>query len=67
MLIFSSSLDVIYKTKIFLSSKFDMKGMGEATVILGMKIIRDNDDLILSQGHNVKKMHKFLKILMWHL
>lgn len=35
-----------------------MKDMGEASVILGMKIIRDNDDLILTQSHYVEKILK---------
>ncbi|KAJ9557266.1 hypothetical protein OSB04_011880 [Centaurea solstitialis] len=40
MLIFGTDQDQVDKTKEFLSSKFDMKDMGEADVILGIKIIR---------------------------
>ena len=58
MPIFSSSLDVVQKTKSFLASKFDMKDMGEASVILGVKIIKENDSIILSQEHYVEKLRK---------
>ena len=36
MLIFSTCNDVVIITKSFLASKFDMKDMGEASVILGV-------------------------------
>jgi hypothetical protein len=39
LLIFETSLEVVLDTKRFLSSKFDMKDMGEANVILGIKIL----------------------------
>lgn len=48
MLIFSPILGVIIKTKKILSSNFNMKDMGEASDILGMKIIREHNVLILS-------------------
>ena len=38
-LLFSADLGVINDTKEFLSSKFEMKDMGEADVILGVKAI----------------------------
>ena len=38
MLSFGTSLSVVYSTKRFLASRFDMKDMGEAKVILGVKI-----------------------------
>ena len=40
------------------SSNFNMKDMGEANVILGIKIIMSDDGLPLSQEHY---MEKFLK------
>ena len=58
MLIFGTSLSVTYSTKRFLASQFDMKDMGEAKVILGMKIIRMGDSIILSQEHYVEKILK---------
>ena len=39
MLIFGASMNVINETKNFLASNFDMKDMGEANVILGIKIV----------------------------
>jgi hypothetical protein len=50
LLIFETSLEVVLDTKRFLSYKFDMKDMGEANVILGIKILRDNDCITLSQS-----------------
>jgi hypothetical protein len=44
MLIFGSSMNIVHSTKHFLASKFDMKDMGEASVILGIKIVRSNKD-----------------------
>jgi len=39
MLIFGTCIDIVSKTKLFLESKFEMKDMGEASVILGVKVI----------------------------
>ena len=51
ILIFGTCNDIVFKTKSFLASKFDMKDMGEASVILGVKIIRKGDSILLSQVH----------------
>ena len=51
MLIFGTSLSVVHSTKRFLVSQFDMKDMGEAKVILGVKITRMGDSIMLSQEH----------------
>ena len=58
LLIFGTSFDVVYDTKCFLASNFDMKDLGEANIILGIKILRDNDCIILSQSHYVEKILK---------
>ena len=42
--------------KKFLGSKFDMKDLGEANVILGIKINRTPNGLKLSQKHYVEKI-----------
>ncbi|GJT40096.1 retrotransposon protein, putative, ty1-copia subclass [Tanacetum coccineum] len=47
---------IIRSTKDMLKSKFDMKDMGLADVILGIKIIRTQNGLVLSQAHYVDKI-----------
>ena len=62
MLIIGSDGKMIRSTKDMLKSKFDMKDMGLADVILGIKITRTQDGLILSQTHYVDKiLEKFAK------
>ena len=43
MLIFGTNVHVVNETKQLLSSHFEMKDMGEADVILGIKIKNTND------------------------
>nr|GEY26529.1 retrotransposon protein, putative, Ty1-copia subclass [Tanacetum cinerariifolium] len=47
---------MIKSTKDMLKSQFDMKDMGLADVILGIKIIRTHNGLVLSQAHYVDKI-----------
>ena len=56
MLIFRTNLQVVINTKSFLRSKFDLKDLGEAEVILGIKITRTLDRLNLSQEHYIEKI-----------
>ena len=56
MLIFGTNLEVVCETKKFLGFKFDMKDLGEAEVILGIKITRTPNGLKLSQEHYVEKI-----------
>ncbi|XP_071940012.1 uncharacterized protein [Coffea arabica] len=56
MLIFGTSLDIVNNTKYFLSSNFDMKDLGEAKMILGVKIIRRGDGIMLSQEHYTERL-----------
>ena len=58
MLIFGTSLSVVHSTKRFLTSQLDMEDMGETTVILGVKITRMGDSIMLSQEHYVEKILK---------
>ena len=58
LFIFGTSHTVVHDNKIFLAFKFDMKDLGEANVILSIKILRDNDCIILSQSHYVEKILK---------
>jgi hypothetical protein len=47
ILLASSDVGLLLKTKKFLSSKFDMKGLGEASCILGIEIHRDRNKGVL--------------------
>ena len=58
MLIFRTNLQVVIDTKSFRRSKFDMKDLGKAEVILGIKISRMLNELNLSQEHYVEKILK---------
>ena len=55
LLIFGTSHNVVHDTKCFLASKFDMKILVEANVILDINIFRDDDCNVLSQSHYVEK------------
>jgi len=58
MLIFGIDIEQIKNTKIFLSQNFDMKDLGEADAILGIKITRVDNGLIISQSHHFEKALK---------
>ena len=53
MLIMSKEIDDINATKRMLSSKFDMKDLGVADLILGVRIIKTPQGLALSQSHYI--------------
>ena len=62
MLIIGSNNDMIKSTKKVLNRKFDMKDLGVADVILGIKITRTSEGYALSQSHYVEKiLEKFGK------
>ena len=56
MLIVGSNDKMIQSTKNMLNARFDMKDMGLADVILGVKITRAENGLTLSQTHYVDKI-----------
>ena len=56
MLIFGSNTDIINQTKNMLKRYFEMKDMGIADVILGIKIIRTDEGITLSQTHYAEKI-----------
>jgi len=57
ILIFGSSLKVIEEVKEFLSKNFEMKDLGEADVILNIKLQREGDGgVTLLQTHYVEKI-----------
>jgi hypothetical protein len=57
ILILGTSHDVIKETKYFLSNNFEMKDLGEADVILNIKLLREgNGGVTLVQSHYVEKV-----------
>ena len=56
MLIFGSNMHVINETKNMLKNHFDIKDLGEANFILGMKITKACDGIYLDQSHYVEKI-----------
>ena len=56
MLIIGSNIEMIKTTKKMLKSKFDMKDMVVADVILGIKISKTYEGYTLSQFHYVEKI-----------
>ena len=60
VLIIGSDDKMVKSTKAMLSTRFDMKDMGLADVILGVKILQTSDGLVISQSHYVDKiLNKF--------
>nr|GEZ80236.1 zinc finger, CCHC-type [Tanacetum cinerariifolium] len=58
MLIFGTNQNQVDKTKKFLSSRFLMKDMGEADVILGIKMKLENKVIVITQSHYIEKILK---------
>ncbi|MFS7962813.1 putative RNA-directed DNA polymerase [Helianthus anomalus] len=56
MLIIGSDDKMINSTKDMLKARFDMKDMGLADVILGVKITRTQNGLVLSKSHYVDRI-----------
>jgi hypothetical protein len=57
ILIFGTRLNVIKKVKEFLYQNFKMKDLGEADVILNIKLVREGGDgVTLLQSHYVEKV-----------
>jgi len=56
LLIFESNIPAINSVKSLLSNNFDMKELGEADVILGIKITRSDKGISLNQSHYVEKI-----------
>nr|GEU60367.1 hypothetical protein [Tanacetum cinerariifolium] len=53
-----NDLEQVQITKKLLSKNFDIKDLGEADVILGIKILRKENRLMLTQSHYIKKILK---------
>nr|GEV95901.1 hypothetical protein [Tanacetum cinerariifolium] len=58
MLIFGTDLEQVQMTKKLLSKNFDMNDLGEVDVILGIKILRKENRLMLTQSHYIEKILK---------
>ena len=58
LLIFGSNILLINETKNLLSNYFDMKDLGEANFIMGMKITKTLDGFLLDQSHYIEKILK---------
>jgi hypothetical protein len=56
ILIFGTNIDAINEVKSFLSKSFDMKDLGEADVILNIKLVKDKSGITLLQSHCVEKV-----------
>jgi hypothetical protein len=56
ILIFDTNMKVIHEVKSFLSKSFDMKDLGEADVILKIKLNKNESGITLSQSHYVEKI-----------
>jgi hypothetical protein len=68
ILIFGTSLDVIKKVKDFLSNNFVMKDLGQANVILNIKLKREGSGgVTLLQFHYVEKVQSALDIVIVNL
>ncbi|GJR19625.1 zinc finger, CCHC-type containing protein [Tanacetum coccineum] len=58
MLIFGTYQNQVDETKKCLSSRFSMKDMGEADVILGIKFKRENKGIAITQSYYIEKILK---------
>jgi hypothetical protein len=56
ILIFGTSIDVINDVKSFLSQSFDMKDLGEADVILNIKLIKGETEITMKQSHYMENI-----------
>ena len=61
ILLASSDVNLLLDTKKFLSSKFDMKDLGEASFILGIEIHWDRENRVLGLSQKAY-LEKVLKI-----
>jgi hypothetical protein len=56
ILIFGTNMIIINEFTSFLSKSFHMKDLGEADVILNIKLIKEESGITLSQSHYVEKV-----------
>ena len=58
MLIIGSDMEIVTSTKEFLSAQFSMKDLGAADTILGIKLVRTEQGIGLTQSHYIESMLK---------
>ena len=58
ILIFGSNMHFINDVKSLLFRNFDIKDLGQVDVILGIKLIKKNDDMTFTQSYYVEKLLK---------
>ena len=58
MLIMGTNKNIVNSTKKMLRSKFDMKDLGLADVILGIKVKKNHEGYVLTQSHYVESVLK---------
>ena len=58
LLIFGSNIHVVNNVNFLLCANFDMKDLGEAKVILGIKITKSEKGISLDQSHYIEKFLK---------
>jgi len=56
ILIFGTNIDAVNEVKSFVCKSFDMKDLGEANVILNIKLIKNESGITLLQSHYVEKV-----------
>ena len=63
LLIFGTNLEIINATNMLLTNHFDMKGLEEANVMLGIRVTKTSNGIFLDQSHyiekNFRKKYKF--------
>ena len=65
MLIFGTNMLGVCETKKYLASVFKIKDLNEADTILGLKVIRHNEDYAFCQSHYIEKVllkYKYLNV-----
>ncbi|GKE20889.1 zinc finger, CCHC-type containing protein [Tanacetum coccineum] len=65
MLIFGTNQVQVDMTKEFLLSRFFMKDMGKADVILGIRIKHESNGIAISQSHYIEKYSRVIDCLMY--
>ena len=68
ILLIGNDVGMLQATKVWLSTNFSMKDLGEASYILGIKIYRDRSKRILSLSQSMyidKMLKRFKEICVW--